>query len=228
MLLDGGKASAQHELDTPGAVPRLDPPGDRFGHAASEQAGQGLDHHHAGAAMPRTRRQLEADEAAADDGERPAGHQLRADPQRIVVSAEIGDPPGRLRGYRQPARHRAGGEQQLVVGEGTAAGERDLLTRAVDAGHRPLRIERYSSRGEPVGGRDGARRRFGIAGHDVLGERRALVGQVPLGPEQVDRPGIALFAQSQRGAHATLARAGNDHAGAHASMNTVPSSTFTG
>ena len=87
-------------------------------------------------------RGLEPEQAAADDdrlGARLGGEQHGVD----VVEVAVGEHAGKIvAGHRQDERHRAGGDDELVVGRGHAAVGRHRLGGAVDLGDLVALVER--------------------------------------------------------------------------------------
>src|SRR5437899_6741785 len=106
-------------------MPGGDVLGDLDGDAADQDAWRYLDHGHAGAAGNGARRDLEPDEAAADEDDALAGPKPGAEVKRVAVVAEIAE---RLAPRnRQPPRHGAGRKQQPVIGDCPAASEPDFV-----------------------------------------------------------------------------------------------------
>ena len=81
--------------------------------------------------LPRARRHFEADEAAADDRRRGAGPEPA--PQMVAIG-EVAQRIGQFAAFDgQAARLGAGGDQQLVVGNGASILQHHGLRLAVDA-----------------------------------------------------------------------------------------------
>ena len=145
---------------------------------------------------PRRRGDLEADEPGADDDDpgravgdpRPQGERV-VERAQLVDGADVclaGQPPG----------PRAGGEDDAVEGDARAVGELrppGRRRRAPSAGT-PRRRSRPSS-SIASGWRRAMRSGSHSPGEQLLRQRRAVVGQVRLGADQRDRPGVAVGAQ---------------------------------
>ena len=177
------------------------------GDAALEEAGLGFDDCDGAAELAGGAGELEADEAAADDGDAGAGVEAGAEREGVVEGAQVGGAGG---GEREAAGGGAGGEEEAGVGEGGAVGEADGAGGAVDGDG--LGVKASDSRVLQVAaGEDGGGR--GVGEHGRFREGRALVGGVRLGADQGD--GVAALAQREGGAGAAFAGADDDHAGGH-------------
>ena len=110
----------EDDLDAGDGVAARETGGDRRRHAPAEQARQDLDHGRVSAERPRARRNLEPDEAAADDGEMGARHQPRPERLGIAQIAQHVHDAFQPRRHRQAARLAPGGQQTLGVGQRAA------------------------------------------------------------------------------------------------------------
>ena len=160
------------------------------------------------AALARGRRDLGADPARADDHHRAAAVDPLAQRVGVVERAQVVDAVESAPGIGSAARLGAGGEQQAVVGQPLAAGERDL---ARGRGRSPSRaVPRRSSIVvlvvEAASSCTQTFSRVGLAAQVLLGERRALVRALGLGADQHDAAVEALLAQRLGGLGAGEAR----------------------
>ena len=104
--------------------------GDLGRHAAGQQPRQRLDHGDLGAELAGRGGELEADEAAADHREPPAGAERGADAGGVVERAQHRDGRAVGAGQRQRPRPGAGGEQQAGVGQiASPSSQRDDAAR---------------------------------------------------------------------------------------------------
>jgi hypothetical protein len=204
--------AAEDDLDTGGRVTAREPGGDRCRHAPAKLARQDLDHVRVGAERPGARRDLEPDEAAADDGKVDARHQPGTERLGIAQIAQHVDKTFEPRHRRQAARLATGGQQALGVGQRGAVSEARRPPPAIDRCHRRLRAEIDACRAHRLAIGEGERVDGALARQELLGQGRTLLGGRALTAEQHDRPAMARLAQSERGTPAGLARADDDHA----------------
>jgi hypothetical protein len=210
--LDRGRGDAHAHVDAFCAVQCQHARADRFGHGPAEQARRPFDDGDRAVARTRRRRDLQADEAAADDDQARTRHEARRERGGVVEGAQA-EHAGQVGPRdRQPAQRAAGGQQQRFVAEAATVGESDLARRRVD------RLDAVDEMGDGLGrvvlGRtQGTLRGAAFAGEQGLGQRRAFVGQVRLGADEHDRPGPAELAQGLRSPTADVAGS-DDHHGA--------------
>ena len=100
---DRRQADAAQQLGAFRNVPRRHDLGDFRGNAAHQDTRLRLDDGDLGAALAGACRELEPDEAAADDRDVAAGQQMVADRQCVGEGPEIGDAVAGLFGERQAA-----------------------------------------------------------------------------------------------------------------------------
>lgn len=206
-FFDTGHLRAAQHLNPFGGVAACDDLGDLRRHAAGEDPRQALHKRHRRAALSRACGKFQADEAAAENGDMAALRQMRTDALRIVMAAQRGNAVA-IGGARQSAWPRAGRKQQFVIGDIGAVIEQHPLAGTVDGENRA------AAEHADVG--------FGIAfcrGHELrahprdqrlLGERRALIGQMGLAADKGDCPGKPFFPQREGCARAAFASADDD------------------
>ena len=202
--------------------------GDLRRHAAHQDARLRLDDRDRGAALARAGRELQADEAAADDGDAAAGPRCGADRERVVEGAQIdaarSDGPAAAAG----AASRRSPAAACRRASARAVGERTVLRRAVDRRRPRPAMDRCRALGETLVAGDRSSASARLADHRVLGQRRPLVGQMRLVADQRDRAVIADLAQRKRGARAAFAGADDDHARCASPSVRSRSSDFAG
>ena len=174
--------------------------------AAHERGRQAFEHRHRTPERARRRRDLETDEAGADDDDagRPVGEAVPQARARRRACAARGPRPaapatasGSTR-WRRPGRRRAG-----VLPSASATVRASVSSPIAGTPRRRSRregVERLRlAEDDPVG--------FPVAGEQLLGQRRAVVGQVRLGPDERDgaaepvrTQGLARPETGQRGA----------------------------
>ena len=177
-------------------------------------------HGHLELAGAQRRRDLEADEAAAQhhgarrttlDGTRAQLLDLGDDGPAVGQGAQVAH-VGQV-AARQLETHRlgTGGEEQRAPGKRRAAIEGDSAPARVDRGHTgaelqldpPLVIELARMERDPLLG--------GVAGQVVLGEIGAVVGRRVVGADERDGAGVTLAAQPLGGGVGGGAGADDDH-----------------
>ena len=171
-----------------------------------EGHGQGLDHGHLDAQGPRARGHLGADEAGADDHQRPAPLEIRAERPGVVQPAQVVDvrrPPGAPGGAAPARRSRARGAASAMARPPTRARRPMGSTSSTRAPRRSS----TSRSAQKAGGAQG--QGVGVAGpgEQLLGERRAFVGRVRLVAGHEDPPAVASGPQRLCAAGAREARA---------------------
>ena len=152
-------------------------------------AGERLDDGDVEPEAPRRGGHLAADEAGADhDHPLRRGDQVGPQGQAVVDRAEDVD-TGEVGPGRDAAGRRAGGDHHAVDVEVVARGSRHPPDADVEGSGRlpesPLDVE-------VLGDREVGSRRLLGAGQHLLGERRAVVGEVRLGAEHDDLALVAL------------------------------------
>ncbi len=188
---------AQPEIDALAAMARLEIVRDRRRGGAGHRAGRRLDHRHRAAAPARRRRHLQADDAAAHDGHLAAGREYSARGARARHRGRVGSATPGVRATSssgQGAHPRAGGQHQPGVSDAIAAAERDLAPRPVDRDHRFAQPQVDVQRRQHVAGREADGVLMSLRLQHRLGERRAVVGRVPLVAHQqhpADKPRAA-------------------------------------
>ena len=187
--------------------------------------------------QPRARgagRQLEPDEAAADDDDVTAAGQPGSD--LLGVGHRSQDERLVAAGDGQRPRPRAGGQQEPVEGQRAAVGQRDGAAMAVDGGGGDPGQHVDVELGQAAVGEQRGRSR-GLLGRDRgFRQRRSFVRRVRLVAHERDRAVVSGLPERLRRPTSADARADDDdpldlrrHAVVQPrSMNTVPSSTFTG
>jgi hypothetical protein len=140
-----------------------------------------------------------ADPARADDRDPGGALEGGLDPVAVVHPAQVQHAVGAGARHREAARRGAGGQQQPGVADPGAVGQRHLVGRAVDPGHRLTEAQLHAVVGVPRLRVDVDRLAFGLAQQAVLGERRPLIGSFGLVPDQHDRAVEAFAAQGLRG-----------------------------
>ena len=188
------------------------------------------------AGAPRARRgrpssPRRASDAAASQAMKPAptttarapGRAARAQAQGVVDRAD-GVQAGILGAVdRRALGRRAGGEHAGVVGQLLAALEVHAARRAVESDRRAPAAQRHGVGGEP---RLVLERQLGgleLAAQQLLGQRRAAVGEVRLGAHDVHCGLAAGFAVAARGAQRRRAAPDDDDPllGRHASKTSI-------
>jgi hypothetical protein len=114
-------------------VPRGDHRRQFRGHTATEDAWQALNQRYLGAELAGGCGKLQADEAAADDGQMRPRRQARADRNGVAVGAQC---PDTMIGARKPRKGPgpgAGRQQQAVIGKDLTIGKPCGLAGGVDA-----------------------------------------------------------------------------------------------
>lgn len=210
----------EQDFDPRGGVTRVQKRRNRRRHHPAQEARRQLDHDRPAAHGGRARGDLEADEAAADDGNARTRAQCLAQPVGIGEVAQIQRPLGDGAIQRQPARP--------YVPAGTIDRQRRAAGTELDA--RGLQDCGFGE-GEVVC--------HPLAGEIGLGQGRTLVRRARLGAEQDDAAAVAPLAQDERGAPAGLPGADDHDAAARRhvappsraqprSISTLPFSTLTG
>ena len=199
------------DLDAGCGVMRLQEGRDGCRNHPAEEPRQQLDHDRPAPRRDGARGDLEANEAAADDGDLGARATSLPQPIRIGQIAQIEDLLGDGGLKRQPARLAAGREQQLGVADLLAVREAHGLAPAIDRRDHAVGMELDAGGRERVGLGEGEVVRRALAGEVGLGQGRPLVGWAGLGAEQDDRAVMALLAQDQRGAAAGLTGTDDHH-----------------
>ena len=210
VLLEGGERGVEVQVDAVLAVQV----GEDARHVLTDRAHEGkggaLDHGDRATCRPGGRRDLEADPAGTDDEQ--AAAEVLLELLGLLDGAQVGDRHTRLVGHRQVPRGGAGGDEQVVVGDGPAVdlegAGRGVERRDAGAGDQLDTVVGVPALvlGRGIGG--GA-----LAEEDVLGQRRSLVGCVRLGSHEDDVPVVALLAQLGGGAGA--GQAGPDDGDGH-------------
>jgi hypothetical protein len=155
----------------------------------------GIDHRDVHAALPSRRRDLGTDPTRTDDDHRAALAQPRSKRIGVGNGAQIEHALERCAGDRQATRLRAGGDQQSVVPQPCAVGERELP----GPGIQPRRSETQSEL-DLVLGVEGLvvhidRAAPGVAAQIVLRQRRPLVRPLRLGTDEDHAPVEPLLSQ---------------------------------
>ena len=180
---------------------------------AAHQPVRRLQEHDVLAQRPDRRGDLEADEAAADDGDGVRLGHPRPQMLRILGGAQLVDAGKRGARHGQRAVGGAGGDHQMIVRKGLAGRERDGRGVPVDRNDALAAPER-----DPVLLVKALRPQqeaveVGV-GLDVgLRERRALIGETRLLGDDGDVPLIAELPETGGDLEAGLAAAGDDDAG---------------
>ena len=190
-----------------------------FGHEEVRQRGRdGAGHHpvhrfehrHLQSALGADGGDLKPDIARADDGDARTRQERRLQRVHIGDGFEIENP--RQIGARtaQLAHPRAGGQQQLVVGQLAAIGQLHGLARTVDRLGRGVQ-QQIDARFAIIGiGFQEQARPLQLAQQIGLGERRALIGRIGFLAHQGDGAGMAFGAQRLDGLDGGLTGANND------------------
>ncbi len=201
IALDRGHPDSQAQVDAVVAVQLAAHHAERLAQAAHERRGQRFEDRDVQAAAPARRRHLGADEAGTDHDDARVVVEPGAQVERVVDGAQHEDAV-EVGGVGQHARGGTGGEQCTI--------ERELLTdpvAGVEGEDLGSRVERGGAHAEAqldvelVVGRPAEREvlRLPFAREQLLGERRAVVRQVGLGPHQDDPAVVAVTAQRLRG-----------------------------
>ncbi len=170
----------------------------RVDHAAHRDALHFEDRHLA-APGARGGGDLEADVAAADDDDPSLGLEAGADGEAILDGAQIENPGELGARQREPAHHRAGGEQELVVGELGAVVERHAAGATVDLLGPPAEHQLDVRFVVEVGRLEEDPLELDVAGQKLLRQRRPLVGHVRLVAHQDDAAAEPAGAQAGDG-----------------------------
>jgi len=159
-------------------------------------------------------RDLQPDEATADDGEAPARLEMGAERERVGEGAEIEERIAT--GDGELPRFRPRGDQQRAVGNDRAVGELQQLAAAVDGdGARAGLVgDLEFVEAERMG--DVGHRRLALGMHHRLRQRWPLVGPVLLVADEGHGAVEAAFAERGSGAGAGFAGPDDDDARVHA------------
>ena len=179
-------------------------------HRAGHQAGRGLEHGDMLAEHARDRRDLEADETAADDHHGLGAGQGAADRHGVLDAAQSQHAGKIAPRDRQAPRAAAGREGQPRIGQDLAVGEVHRLIGAVDRRHGDARHEGDILAGNRLGRTQGQSRRVHLAEQHGFRQRRPLIGRMRLAADQRDGAVIVLGAQRLGDLQAGLAGA-DDH-----------------
>ena len=197
------------EIDAAPAVLRVDPRAGLLVAHAGEDARHHLDHGGAHAELRRRRRDLEPDQPAADHHQMLRLAQLRRERARLGLGAQIVHPRHAERQRRDLAHHRAGREDERVVGQAPAVGGHDRAPGAVDRVDGRVQHQVHAVTGEALRAGDRRVMRRRLAEQHGLRQRRLLVGLARLVGQQRDVGGRVLLLGADRREHA--GRAAADH-----------------
>ena len=150
-------------------------------------------------ALPRGGGDLGADPAGSDDDDRAAAVEPFAQHVRVIDGAQVVNAVELGAGDREPARFRAGGQQQLVVAQPLAVVERDLLQRRVHVDRRAAEAQLDVVLGVEALVVDVDPLASGLAAQVVLRQRRALVRALVLGADKHQAPFEAFVSQCLSG-----------------------------
>ena len=228
---DGGDAVAAAGFHALGDMRLMDDFGDLGRHAAHQDARLRLDDGDRRAQFAGRGGELEADEAAADDGDTVAGAEMRANGERVVEGSEIDAARAEPR-HRQLARRSSRWPAAACRKAGSEPSDRRTNMRCAVDRHGLNGVDmpdRSLGQHLVAGDRLDLRR---VADHRVFGQRRALIGQMRLVADQRHRAVKAEIAQRQCCSPAAFAGADDDHSCPHGHhpiwSRTLPASTLTG
>ena len=184
-------------------------------HGAGHQPVGGLDHRDLDAARGGDGRELEPDEAAADHRRAADALGHGAQPRGVGQAPQLVH-AGQVEARQRRAQvARAGRQHEAVEGDAPAILQHHLAGGPVDGGHDDARAVIDAGRLEE--GRGLQRQPAFVAVlHVGLAQRRALVGQSRLVPDQGDGSREALLPQAGRGLQPPLPRAHDHHPVRHA------------
>jgi len=187
---------------------------DRWRHRAGHDAIGDLHHRDLESRRDGHRCHLQADIAAADHHQAPARLEPGLDGAHVVDGAQVVDLRQVLTRNRDTAHVAAGGEDQLAVarrvaadGNGAPPAVDGLHAYAEPHVHMVVLVELPGAQVQPL--------EFGLAGEELLRQRRALVGQVGLLAGQDDVVAVAAVAQRYDGLGGRLAGSGDDNGIVH-------------
>ncbi|MNS61596.1 hypothetical protein D3C72_946280 [compost metagenome] len=182
------------------------------GHAGQHPV-HALDHHGLSAEGAGRGRRLQPHIAAADDGQPLAGSQRRLQPLGVVQGSELQQVGPVRAGNGQLARHRAGGQDQHVVGLDRPVSEGHGLGRRVDGGRGDagaqgdglLDVEALGTQQQVLQTR--------LPLQPGLGQGRPLIGRRRLLARQDDLALEAILSQQRRRRAPRVSRADNQNLG---------------
>ena len=180
-----------------------------------------LQHIDLGSQFSRRGRDLEPDIATADHGQPEAGPDPGLDGLSVLDGPEFQKAVQITAGQDQPARPRARGDDQLVIGQHLIGRQGHGPCRAIEADH-PRRGPQVDVRlGVPCRRSKQQAVTIDLALQPALGERGALVRRVRLLADQNDGVGIAVLTQ-QGGRRSPAVSRANDDRGHFASTRSSP------
>ena len=179
-------------------------------HRARHQPVHRLEHRHVQSALGADRRHLQPDIAAAHHGDALARLEDILQPVHIGDGLEIVDARQVGAGAFQAAHPRAGGQQQLVIGQRAAIGEFHAALGTMDRLGSGVQDQIAAIVGIIIVGLQEQARALELAQQIGLGQGRALIGRIGFVAHHGDGAGKALLAQRLESLTAGLAGADDD------------------